>query len=287
MASPTPVTDGKAVYALFATGDLAAIDRDGNLLWYRSLVGDYPKISNQVGMASSPILAGDVLCVPMDNEGDSFAAGIDKKTGKNVWKVKRDRSINWVTPLAFDYGGKAAVLYQNDKGAWAYDAKTGDELWGHKASTTTIPSPVKGDGVLFLTTGGDVIAVKPSPTEKDAKPLWSAKLLGGEYATPVYHDGRLYGVTAAAVICLDAKKGEELWRLRVDGKFDGSPVIANGHLYATNRKGRTYVVSLAGKGKVVARNEIDDTILATPAIANGCIYLRSDKYLYCVGAEKK
>src|SRR5579875_3980237 len=41
MAAPTPVTDGRHVYALFATGDLAAFTRDGDLLWYRALQRDY------------------------------------------------------------------------------------------------------------------------------------------------------------------------------------------------------------------------------------------------------
>src|SRR5262249_56596500 len=99
MAAPTPVSDGKAVYALFATGDLAALDLDGTLLWYRSLVGDYPDVSNQVGMASSPALYRNVLLLPMENAIDSFSAGVDTKTGKNLWRVKRARSINWVTPV--------------------------------------------------------------------------------------------------------------------------------------------------------------------------------------------
>src|SRR5215471_9344166 len=51
MAAPSPVTDGKAVYALFATGDLVALDAEGNLLWYRSLARDYPTLANNVGMA--------------------------------------------------------------------------------------------------------------------------------------------------------------------------------------------------------------------------------------------
>ena len=111
MAAPTPATDGKAVYALFATGDLAALDRDGTLLWYRSLVGDYPRLTNQVGMAVSPVLAGNVLLLAMDNAGDSFAAGIDTKNGKNIWKVDRPREINWVTPLLFNSAGRQAALF--------------------------------------------------------------------------------------------------------------------------------------------------------------------------------
>jgi hypothetical protein len=31
---------------------------------------------------------------------------------------------------------------------------------------------------------------------------------------------------------------------------------------------------------------VGDTVLATPAVAGGAIYLRSDKWLYCVGAPK-
>ena len=80
MAANTPVTDGENVYALFGTGDIAALDHNGNLLWYRSLVGDYPMITNQVGMAASPVVYKDVLLVPMENVGDSFATGLDRRS---------------------------------------------------------------------------------------------------------------------------------------------------------------------------------------------------------------
>src|SRR5262245_8346963 len=76
MAAPTPVTNGKQVYSLFATQDLVALDKDGDLLWYRSLTGDYPTIGNNVGMASSPVLWKDVLIADVINVGESFATGI-------------------------------------------------------------------------------------------------------------------------------------------------------------------------------------------------------------------
>ena len=68
-------------------------------------------------MAASPVLAGDMLLVPMENAGDSFVAGIDTKTGKNRWKVERARDINWVTPLVIVNGGKPDVLFQIAEGA--------------------------------------------------------------------------------------------------------------------------------------------------------------------------
>lgn len=285
MAAPTPVTDGKMVYALFATGDLAALDRDGTLLWYRSLVSDYPNVTNQVGMASSPVLADGVLIVPMDNAVDSFVAGIDVKTGKNIWKQKRDRSINWATPLVLTLGGKPAVLYQGSSGAKAYDPKTGKKLWQYKGGLSTIPSSAQGGGMVYLT-GGEIKAVKVEAGKDDPKPAWSAKL-GGGFASPVYHDGKLYGLATAGVTCLNAKNGEEVWKQRATGTFDASPIVADGKLYAVTRKGQTYVIRLGDKPELLSKNDLEDTIQATPAVANGCIYLRSDKHLYCIGSAKK
>ena len=135
MAANTPVTDGEDVYALFGTGDLAAVDHDGNLLWYRSLVGDYPTITNQVGMAASPVVYKDVLLVPMENVGDSFAAALDKRTRANLWKVKRTKDINWVTPLIVEKGGRAEVLFQTSKELTSYDINTGKVNWSfHRAA---------------------------------------------------------------------------------------------------------------------------------------------------------
>src|SRR5436190_8239264 len=45
MASPSPLTDGKAVYALFGTGDLATYDFAGQELWKRNLGADYGKFA--------------------------------------------------------------------------------------------------------------------------------------------------------------------------------------------------------------------------------------------------
>src|SRR3954454_859248 len=133
MAAPTPVSDGKHVFCLFATGDLAALDADGNLLWYRSLARDYPDIGNQVGMAASPVLAGDTLLLPLENAGDSFAAGLDTRTGRNLWRVGRARDINWATPLVLEAPSRgASALFQTGRDVTAYDPHTGKRQWTHQ-----------------------------------------------------------------------------------------------------------------------------------------------------------
>ena len=296
MAAATPATDGRAVYALFATGDLAALDRAGNLLWYRSLVSDYPNITNQVGMAASPVLAGDTLLLPLENAGDSFAFGLDRKTGKNRWKVKRSRDINWVTPLVLRGGGKPAALFQSQTEATAYDVATGKVRWRYRGTSLgTIVSPAQGEGLVFVPGGGGVLALRPGRGQ--AEVVWKTNRLRAGYASPVYHKGRLYGLGGYDLTaeCVNAADGEPVWRQRIKGPFSASPVIGAGRLYLVNEVGEATVFALGDTPKVLARNKLyakppsdeGERILATPALAGGCVYLRSDRRLFCIGANKE
>ena len=128
-------------------------------------------------------------------------------------------------------------------------------------------------------------AMKPG----DDKPqeLWTAKGVLAGFPSPVVEGKRVYGLARDIVMCFDAEAGRELWRQRVEGPFEASPIVADGKLYAVNKKGRTFVVELGEKPKVLARNDLEEAIQATPAVANGCLYLRSDKALWCVGPKKE
>jgi outer membrane protein assembly factor BamB len=285
MAAPTPVADGRRVFALFATGDLAAFDRDGDLLWYRALVRDYPEVTNQVGMAASPVLAGDTLLLPLENVGDSFALGVDVNTGRNRWKVPRARGINWVTPTLTRINGRSAALFQTDHEVTGYDVRTGEVLWKYEGEGLgSVPSPVVGDGVVIVP-GTPSVALRLSEGGKPEE-LWKSSKLRAAYATPVLYKGRIYGMTGVGVSCLDAASGEELWRLRLGHGFWASPVIADGRLYVAKEDKGVSVVELGDRPKVLANNPMGEEMLATPAVAGGALFLRTDGHLYCVGAKK-
>jgi outer membrane protein assembly factor BamB len=287
MAAPTPVTDGERIYPLFATGDLACLDKDGNLIWYRSLVGDYPAITNQVGMAASPVLWKDVLIVPMDNVGDSFLAGLDKFTGGNRWKTERDRDINWVTPLVLDNGGQAEVVFPCDKQIVAYDPETGKQRWVYKGKDlASIPSPVIAKDVL-LVPGKEVLALQVAPPKGEPVVAWKTNKLASGYVTPIYYEGKVYTVAGKQVICADPANGKVLWQERIDGDISASHVLGDGKLYVVNEAGTTFVIQLGDKPQTVATNQLNETILATPAVGDGALFLRSDQHLYCIGAKKK
>jgi outer membrane protein assembly factor BamB len=256
------------------------------LLWYRSLVKDYPTVANQVGMASSPALAGDTLCVQMENVGESFVVGIDTKTGQNRWKHDRTRDINWTSPLVLNDNGKQTVIFQSAKAVTALDPETGKPRWEMAVDgASTIPSPSPGDGVVYIP-GSELLAVRPREDGITPDILWKSTKLRSSYSSPVHYQGKLYVLNDTGVTCVDAGSGQEIWKQRVTGPFSASPVIADGKLYAVNEKGATMVVQLGEQPKVLATNALDDTILATPAISGGAIFMRSDGYLYCIGAKK-
>jgi outer membrane protein assembly factor BamB len=288
MAAPTPVTDGERVYALFATGDLVCYDRDGDLVWYRSLVGDYPTVGNNVGMAASPVMHGETLIVCLENVGESFAAGIERKTGQNRWRVDRPRGINWVTPLVIESKGRAEVLLQAPDALSAYDVVTGQKLWsltGHKLST--MPTPTSGAGLLFIP-GEKFLAVRPGAPSTEPTVAWQSPKLRPGYSSPLYDKGRVYTLTQGGILtAAEAESGKVLWTYRLQGTYAASPLLAEGRIYVVSEDGSATVLRDAGNDtEVLGTGTLKDRILASPIAAGDSLFLRSDKYLYCISDTK-
>jgi hypothetical protein len=291
MAAPTPVTDGERVFALFATGDLACLDRDGRLLWYRSLVGDYPTITNQTGMAASAVLWKDVLVVPMQNAGDqSFVAGLDAHTGQNRWQARRIRESNWTTPLILPRGQGADVLFQWKEDLTAYDAETGVQRWVYQGQgLSAIPSPFLA-GPAVLVPGNELTALRPGSAATTVEVLWKTSRIRTGFTTPVTYRERIYAVTGPFLNCVRAADGQPAQpplRLNIRGGVGASPVIGDDKIYVVAEDGTVLVVQAGKEMKLLARNALEESaILATPALADGAIFFRADKRLFCIASKK-
>jgi outer membrane protein assembly factor BamB len=288
MAAPTPVTDGGRVYALFATGDVVCYDRDGDLVWYRSLVSDYPTVGNNVGMAASPTIHGDLLLICMENVGESFAVAIDKRTGENRWRIPRPRGINWISPVVAQTQGQAEVLFHGPQGIDAHDPITGKKKWtAPNLKVVSYATLTHADGLVFAPSV-KFTALKPG---KDQQPevLWESAKLRAGYCSPIAHEGKLYVVGGPGIVnCADVKTGDIIWTHRLDagGAYAASPLLADGRLYVVNEAGVTSVIELGKEPKTIAANAIGDTILASPVAYDGAIFLRSDGALYCIGSKR-
>jgi outer membrane protein assembly factor BamB len=284
MAAPTPTSDGSNVYALFATNDLVCLDRDGTLVWYRSLARDYPNITNQVGMAASPILCGDTLIASLETDAESCALGISKHTGQNQWRIERELGINWVTPHVYRRGNSAELLLQSRADLSAYDPQTGEKKWSHRGSSLdVIPSPLTAGDTVFVP-AGQLIALRPKQNGESPQVLWESPKLRASTASPTFYKGRLYAVNSAGVLtCADPEGGEIIWQERLKGPFSASPVAADDKLYVVNEEGTTFVIDTKSEDRLLATNPLGETILGSAAISNGSVYLRSDQHLFCIG----
>lgn len=286
VAAPTPASDGKRIFAFYSSNDLACLDLDGNLLWYRGLAFDYPKAGNDIGMAASPVVVGETVVVQIENQGDSFAAGIDVATGETRWRVDRERRANWVSPIAMpgEREGSRVVLLQSASGLTAHDSMTGEELWRYDVACSTTPSVAVTEDHIFIPANG-LTVLKLAPDATVPSLVWDSSQLSPSPASPIVVGDRVYTMNSSGVlVCGDAATGERLWQLRVGGKYWSTPVVAGDRMYCINSDGAAKVVQLGEKGEVVSSNEFSEEIKGSPAISGGALYVRSDHFLWKIAS---
>jgi len=282
VAAPTPASDGERIFAFYSSNDLICLDLDGNLLWYRGLAFDFPKTGNDIGMASSPVVAGDTVVVQLENQGDSFAAGIDTATGETRWRIDRDHSANWASPIALPgkRDGRDVVLLQGRSALSAYDAKTGEELWKYELPCSTTPSVAVSEDKIFVPANGLTVLNLP-PTASVPSMAWESSQLNPSPASPIIAGDRVYTVNSSGVVtCGDVKDGKRLWQQRVGGRHWSTPVVAGNHMYCINSDGAVKVLDIAAKGKILSKNDFGEPIKGSPAIVDGALFVRSDRHLW-------
>ncbi|MBI2823723.1 MAG: PQQ-binding-like beta-propeller repeat protein [Planctomycetia bacterium] len=288
VAAPSPASDGRRIFALFSSNDLACLDLDGNLLWYRGLTHDYPTAANDVGMSSSPVVVGDTVVVQVETKGDSFAAGLYANTGETRWKIPRQADMNWTSPAVLPgrTRGEDAVLLQSPGRITANNARTGEQVWTYEVACSSIPSPVADGGIVFVPAAG-LTALRHQPDAKAAEVLWSSNALAPGSASAIVHQGRVYAINGSGVLlCGDATTGDVLWKLRLKGPFWATPVIAGDRLLAVSQEGHAQIVQLGDKsGEIIAQGDLGEPVFGTPAVADGAVYVRSDGHLWKI-AEK-
>ena len=148
-ASASPVTDGRNVYMFFYDFGLVSYGPDGNERW-RKEIGPF---NNPFGMASSPILSGDVLILNLDGESDSYALGFDRNTGRQLWRVERpDATRGFSTPVLYKPAdGPAQVLITGSYVLTSYEVATGQPVWWVRGLTWQLkPTPVMDKDTLYL-----------------------------------------------------------------------------------------------------------------------------------------
>lgn len=283
-AAPTPVSDGEYVFAFFSSNDLVCLSIEGDLIWYRGLGLDYPQAGNDVGMASSPVIADGAVIVQVEAQGDSFAIGIDIETGQNLWRIDRPKSSNWSSPIAIKRpGDRTEVILQSSDKVIAIDPRTGETRWETSEGGSTVSSPTATHNLLFLP-GSELTALNTGASDIEPQPVWRNNKLSPKNASVVATDQRIYSLKGSVLVAGNISDGEVVWRKRLSGLAGtwATPVIANGKLYVFDQKGVGLVIEDQGDdAETISEIELGEPILSSPAIAAGRLIVRGERTLYC------
>ncbi len=293
-ASSTPAVDADRVYVCWNTPEeftLFAFDHDGKQLWKDDLG---PFIS-QHGGGNSPIVVGDVVLLGDDQEGrESFLFGIDRSSGRILWKLKRNsQSFSAATPVLLSRDGASplAVFTSKGEGVTAVDPQTGKVEWAlpNVFNSRTISSPVAGDGLIFATcgegSGGHVLVAARAPADAGAGAQVAYKITAGApyVPTPLLRGDLLFVLTDGGNLsCCRASTGAVVWQQRIGGSFYSSPVCAGDMLFCTTKKGSVIALSASDHYRLLGRTELGEKCHSTPAIADGCLFARTYAQLVCV-----
>lgn len=298
-ASETPVTDGERVYFYFGNVGVFCFDLEGKALWRKNV--DPAKMRNNWGTAASPVLHEDRLFIVNDNDEKSYLLALDKKTGKEVFRVDRDEKSNWVTPYIWQNDKRTELVTCGTGKNRSYDLN-GKLLWElGTMSVIAIPTPVEKNGLLYICSGfvGDrrnrpVYAIRPGASgditpknepDKDDHIAWYHKFGGPYNPSPIAYGDYLYVLyDRGTVSCYDGHTGKVVYekqQLAKDARaFTASPWANNGKIFCLSEDGDTFIIEAGPTFKVLGRNKLDEMCMATPAALRGSLIIRTISKLY-------
>jgi len=291
-AAPTTATDGRLVFAMFANGDLAAFDFEGNLAWNHS----FGIPDNAYGHASSLLTYQNLLFVLLDQgeakEKLSKLYALDIRTGKIVWEAQREVPNSWATPILIHAAGRDQLITAADPWTIAYDPHDGKELWRADCLRQDIgPSPTFADGVVYVATEYRCLSAIRADGQGDVTEthiLWQAEDGLPDTCSPLVTDKYVFVLATYGILtCYEVEKGEWLWELELDGNFQSSPSLVDELVYVISDEGKAWVVEPGpSEGKIAAEADLGERCVTSPAFQPGRIYLRGEKHLFCIGEKE-
>jgi outer membrane protein assembly factor BamB len=313
MSSPSPVTDGRHVWAMTGVGVLKAFDLEGTEVWMRDIQKDYGRFGLNWGYASSPLLDGDALYVQvlhgMRTDDPSYLLRIDALTGKTVWRVERptmallESPDAYTTPALLPRPGRAEIVVTGGDAVTSHDPATGKELWRADVLNPTndrnyrivASAVIAGDLVIAPSRNNPLVALRPGAPGDAAAPHVAWRFdRGPDVPTPVSDGTHLYVLVDSGVLyTLDLATGRIVsGPHRLPDTYSASPVLADGKIYVTSENtGITHVLRASPTFEMLASNSLGEECapycLSSMAVSEGQLFIRSSEHLWVIGKRTK
>ena len=272
-STSTVVSDGQDIFTVFATGIVSSHSLDGKRNWMTFVDGARGDHS------ASPLLVDGKLIVHLRD-----LVALNPENGNVEWRVKSDEQHG--SPVAAQVGNDCVLLTASGDVIRTSDG----EIVAERQFRLGHNSPIVEDGVVYALEDGAIKAlqlprVMGGETKLDMQ--WeTSSTRANQLASPIYHDGLLYGVAEKGILSVtDAKTGEHVYRKRLDfdgGRVDASLCLAGGFLFVSNTRGTTLVLRPGREFKQIARNDFEG-FSSSLAFAGDRMYIRTARFLFCVG----
>jgi outer membrane protein assembly factor BamB len=314
-ASPVGDPASGNVYAFGVGGTLLALDREGKVLWERSLGEDFGLLTTHGGRTVSPLIDGDLVIV----SGVTFSWGdhsrgthrfmaFDKRTGETMWTSApggRPYDTTYAAPIIADVGGTRLLIQGTSDGfVHAIKPQTGEPVWKYEVSKRGLNTGVVVRGTTAFVTHSEenleasemgMIAAIDASARGDLKKeqvRWNVFGWQGGFSSPIVDGERIYQVdNGANLAAFDAQTGKQLWLRNLGTIQKASPVLADGKLYVGTENGKFFILRPgAADAEVLDEDQLGteaapEAIIASVAVSRGRVFLVSDTNLYCIGKK--
>ncbi len=289
-STPTVVTNGRQVCAIFVTGDVGCFDVDGRKLWEKSL--GLP--DSAYGYAASLAIYQDMIFIQFDqagfDDGLSELIALDGPSGKVLWRTKRPVANSWSSPVVVGIGDKFQLITCADPWVIAYDPANGAELWRVECLAGDIAStPIFGNGLVFVVEPSTkTVAIRPDGQGdvSETHIAWTNEDGGPDICSPVSDGEVILNMVDGYLSCLKVSDGTMMWEEDLRAYFFASPCLVGEKLYLLDDQGTMIIGEYKPKYKELAKCKLGEECRASPAFADGRIYIRGVENLYCIGGPK-
>lgn len=311
------VDSGRA-YALGAMGHFFCLDAaDGRVLWQKDLGQEYGVLPNRMpiwGIASAPLVDGDLVIVQVGGAPDACLVALDKASGRERWRALDDRA-SYTAPIIVQQGSTRVLVCLTGDNVVGLDPQTGQLYWKHpfppERMVISIATPVVDDNRLFVTSFYDgALMLKLDPDKPAVEKLWRRMGLDERHtdalhsiiSTPLLLGDFVYGVDSYGELrCLEADSGDRVWE-----SLDATPparwstihMVRNGErIWMFNERGELIISRLSPQGfEEISRAKLIEPTTeqlrqrggvcwAHPAFAYRHVFARNDAELVCASLE--